>query len=161
MKPKVYLAGACEVEDTWRARAAKALEKLDFEPINPLRGETLRKAGKIVDTDITPKLLVTRDLYDMNQVRLSGGLFIMNLNTTSEGRKPIGTLMELCWAYVHGVPVVGIVGRDCAIEIRKHPWVEECVTHPCTSLKAALELVEEYFCYDVGEESRVDEDEED
>ena len=160
MRTKVYLAGACEVEDTWRARAAKALDKLGFEAINPLRGETLRKAGKVVDTDIPPKLLVARDLYDMSQVKLSGGLFLMSLNTTSEGRKPCGTLYELSWAYTNGVPVIGIIGRDCAIEIRKHPWTEECVTHQCTSLRAALKLIEEYFAYNVGDESRVEEEEE-
>ena len=57
----------------------------------------------------------------------------------------MGTLMELEWAYIFSVPVIGIIGRDTSKDVRDHPWVKNNVTHPCTSLKAALELIEQYF----------------
>lgn len=158
MRPKVYLAGPAEVEDSWRDRATKALDKLGFDVINPMRGEKLRQKRGDIASDISDKLIVTRDHYDMNQVRLSGGFFLMNFSTTAEGRDPMGTLMELEWAWIHNVPVIGILGRDAAAIIKNHPWVKELVTHPSTSLKAALELIEQYFCYAVGEESKLKED---
>jgi hypothetical protein len=150
MRPKVYLAGACEVEDSWRDRAARELDKLGYDPVNPLRGEKLRKRGTKGDvtTDIPDALLVSRDHYDLNHVLLSGGLILMNLNTTPEGRQPLATLMELEWSWMHRVPVVAIIGRDTAPPIRNHPWIKHMVSYSATSLTAALVLIESYFTHD-------------
>lgn len=160
MRPKVYLAGPAEVEDSWRERATKALDKLGFDVVNPMRGEKLRRGRGEGDvgSNVSDKLIVVRDHYDMNQVKLSGGFFLMNFNTTEDDRDPMGTLMELEWAYINNMPVVGILGRDTVAAIRNHPWIKELVTHPCTSLKASLNLIEQYFCYEVEDETKLRED---
>ena len=158
MRPKVYLAGPAEIVDTWRERATKGLDKIGFDVINPMRGETLRSKRGDIESDITPKLIVIRDHYDMNQVRLSGGFFLMKFDTTQDDvpREPMATLMELEWAFIHNVPVVGIIGRETSARIRNHPWVKELVTHSETSLTRALELIEQYFCYEVDEDTKLD-----
>lgn len=140
----VYLAGPVEVEGAvWRERVSKRLEELGFEPLNPLRGEEIRKVGKFVQSDIPDKTIVARDKSDMNRVRLTGGFVIMNLNTTNEGRPPIATLMELQWCVDHDVPVLGIMSdRDCDSRIRTHPWINESLSYKVTSVTAALAFVE-------------------
>ncbi len=146
VKRFVYLAGPVEYEgDTWRGRAGTFVEKLGFEPIDPIRGEQLKRVGKHIESDVPDKVIVMRDLNDLRRVALSGGLVVMNLSTTSDGRKPIGTLFELQWCYDNQVPVIAVMGRDCDPNYRTHPWIKTMVTFEATSVTAALEMVESYF----------------
>jgi nucleoside 2-deoxyribosyltransferase len=146
MKRAVYLAGPVEVEgDTWRARAAEALEKLGFEPINPLRGEEIKKVGKHIQSDVPDKAIVVRDKSDLRRVQLTGGFVVMNLCTTSDGRDPIGTLFELQWCVDRDVPVIAVMGRGCKPNYRTHPWIKEAVGYEASSLTDALNFIENYF----------------
>jgi nucleoside 2-deoxyribosyltransferase len=142
----VYLAGPVEYEgDTWRERARAFLEKLGFETIDPIRGEQLKRVGKHIESDVPDKVIVMRDLNDLRRVALTGGLVVMNLSTTSDRRKPIGTLFELQWCYDNQVPVIAVMGRDCGPNYRTHPWIRTMVTYGAPSVTAALEMVESYF----------------
>jgi hypothetical protein len=141
----VYLAGAVEVEDTWRKRAAESLLKMGLEPLDPMRGEKHKKVGKHVQANVPASLLVMRDLNDMQRVSLSGGLVLMNLSITKEGRKPVGTLFELMWSWQERVPVIAVMGRECPPEYKNHPWIKTMVSYEASSVGAALELIEEYF----------------
>lgn len=141
----VYLAGPVEVQDTWRERAAERLAKIDFEAINPIRGEKHKTVGKHIESNISDSLIVTRDLNDLERTKASAGLVIMNLSTTEEGRKPIGTLFELMWCYQNNVPVIAIIGRNCDPSYKHHPWIKTMVSETVSSVTAALDLIEEYF----------------
>lgn len=141
----VYLAGPVELEGTWRARAGEALAKMGLEPLDPLRGEDHKTVGKHIKASVPDSLLVMRDLNDMQRIKISGGLVLMNLSTTAEGRKPIGTLFELMWCWDNRVPVIAVMGRDCAPEIKNHPWIKTMVSYEASSVTDALNLIEEYF----------------
>jgi nucleoside 2-deoxyribosyltransferase len=147
MKRIIYLAGPVEVEgDTWRERTAEALEKLNFETLNPLRGEEIKKVGNYVKSDISDKAIVARDKHDLERVRLSGGFVVMNLNSSEDGRNPIGTLFELQWCVDNGVPVLGIMSeRNCDSRIRTHPWVNESLSYKVTSVTAAINFIESHL----------------
>lgn len=141
----VYLAGPVEVEDTWRKTAAKALGEMGFEALDPMRGEDIKAVGKHVVTDYPDALVVERDLNDLERVRLSGGLCIMNFNTTKDGRRPGATWCELENCRKAGIPVIAIVGRNTHPATKNNPWVKVLAAARVTSLKAALELIEAYF----------------
>jgi nucleoside 2-deoxyribosyltransferase len=159
-KPKVYLAGPCEAEDTWRERAAEKLDALGFEAVNPLRGEKLRLKRGSITSDVPGTLSFDRDHYDLEQVKLSGGLIIANLDTTREGRDPTATIAECEWAFLNRVPLIAITGKRCKADLKNHPWLERWSCARCTSLTKALQIIELFFTYDDREESEV-EDEED
>jgi hypothetical protein len=86
-----------------------------------------------------------RDLNDMQRIKISGGIVLMNLSTTAEGRKPIGTLFELMWCWDNRIPVIAVMGRDCDPGYRNHPWIKTMVSYEATSVTDALNLIEEYF----------------
>ena len=138
----VYLAGPVEIEDTWREKAADALEKLDFKVLNPLRGEEFKRVGKHIRSSMSDKAIVQRDINDLERVKLSGGFILMNLNSTLEGRNPIGTLFELMWSYLNHVPVVAVMGRECQPVYKNHSWIKEMVMHQATSITDAINFIE-------------------
>lgn len=145
----VYLAGPVEVEDTWREKTAEKLKKLrelglKIEPLDPIRTEQIKRSRGIT-TDIPPHAVVAMNLHDLNRTRLSGGFVLMNLNTTKEGRRPLGTLFEFQWANDHEVPVIAVVGRDAHPDIRNHPFVIRNAAYVATSLTDALNFIEAHF----------------
>lgn len=162
-RPKVYLAGPAEVVDTWRGRAAKALDKLGFDAINPLRGERLKHDRRgLIGSDCPPTLMVVRDHFDMDAAKRSGGLILMSLNTSPEGREPTATLMELEYSYIKSIPVIAIASpKLCLPRYREHPWLEVMAAYRATSLTRALKVIEQYFCFEVGDTSKVELEEED
>ena len=141
----VYLAGAVEIVDTWRARAAAELTEAGFTPLDPMRGEQCKQKGKHVVSDISGELIVARDLNDLQRVAASGGLCLMHLKTTAEGRAPTATLCELMFCYDHQIPVIAVIGPKCSPLLREHPWVHVLTVHRPTSLTAALDLITSYF----------------
>lgn len=141
----VYLAGAVEIVDTWRARAAAELTEAGFTPLDPMRGEQCKQKGKHVISDISGELIVARDLNDLQRVASSGGLCLMHLKTTAEGRAPTATLCELMFCYDHQIPVIAVIGPKCSPLLREHPWVHVLTVHRPTSLTAALDLITTYF----------------
>ncbi|MFX0095567.1 MAG: hypothetical protein ACFFBD_27770 [Candidatus Hodarchaeota archaeon] len=145
IKRYVYLAGAVEIEDTWRMVATEKLAKIGFIAINPIRNEKLKSIGKHIKSETPDRLTVTRDLNDLNQIKLSGGLIIANLNTTKEGRRPCATLMEIFWAWTNQVPIIGVIGKSCEPILKYHPWLKVMVSAEVSSIEKAIDLIQEYF----------------
>lgn len=141
----VYLAGAVEIDDTWRERAAVELRKAGFTPLDPMRGEQVQKKGKHLVSDASDGLIVTRDLNDLDRVAASGGLCLMHLKTTAEGRPPTATLCEMMYCYTKNIPVIAVVGPKCSPILREHPWVRVMTAHRATSVTGALEVITQYF----------------
>jgi hypothetical protein len=141
----VYLAGAVELEDTWRARAAEVLNAADIETINPVRGEECTVVGKHLVPNIPAEVIVSRDLNDLRRVQQAAGVCLMHFKTTADGRLPTATLCEMMWCYDHGVPVIGVIGPKCSPYLREHPWIKVMVTHRETSLTAAMDIIVEHF----------------
>ena len=142
----VYLAGALELEgDTWRKRAGAALAKMNFIPLDPVRRETIKKVGKYAQSDMSDLAVVNRDLNDLKRMELSGGFVLMNLNNSSDGRRPMGTLFELEWCRSRNIPVVAIMGRECDSSLKNHPWVSVSVIYKASSVQDALTFIESYL----------------
>lgn len=151
-KRYIYLAGPIEYDgDTWRKKTAEMLLGYGFTALDPLRNEKILQVGKHLTSDLSDKAIVRRDLDDMNRVKLSGGLMLANLNRTSSGRKAIGTLFELMYAYDHQIPVISIMGKECPVSLKTHPWVKYCSTYEVTSLKGAMEVITSYFLDEVDD----------
>jgi hypothetical protein len=141
----IYLAGAVELEDTWRDRATVELLAMGFTALNPLRGENNKVVGRHLEANVTPEMIVARDLNDLWRVHQSAGVCLMHLKNTVDGRRPTATLCELMWCYLHRVPVIAVIGPKCCAYYREHPWVKVLVTHRDTSLTAALDTIEKHF----------------
>lgn len=143
--PCVYLAGPVEKVDTWRKQAAKRLAKIGFQPINPLRKETISFDGSICKSEASDRVIVTRDLNDLKYTERTGGLCLMKLDTTAEGRKPIGSLFELQYCYDNTIPVVAVMGSRCDEGIRTHPWVRHHIVKAFPTVEEAISFIEDYF----------------
>jgi hypothetical protein len=141
----VYLAGAVELADTWRERAARELEEAGFVALDPLRGEECKVVGKHLVPNIPAELIVARDLNDLRRVERAAGVCLMHLRTTEDGRQPTATLCEMMWCHDHGVPIIGVIGPKCSPYLREHPWVKVMITHRETSLTAALDTIIRQF----------------
>lgn len=74
--------------------------------------------------------------YDLYKLRDSD-LVIVNFNC----EKSIGTTMELALAKEYRIPVIGINtdGKEL------HPWLIECTTRMCDSVREAVEHVVKYY----------------
>lgn len=143
--PCIYLAGPVEKVDTWRNKAAKRLSKLGFRPINPLRKEHLSFNGSVCTSEASDRVIVTRDLNDLKVTAMSGGLCLLKLDTTAEGRKPMGALFELQYCYDNTIPVVAIMGTQCDESIRTHPWVRHHIVTSFPTVEEAINFIENYF----------------
>lgn len=69
----------------------------------------------------------------------------MKLDTTAEGRSPIGTLFELQFCYDNTIPVVAVMGVDCYESIRTHPWIRHHIVKSFPTVEEAIDFVEHYF----------------
>jgi len=143
--PCVYLAGPVEKVDTWRKQAAKKLAKIGLRPINPLRKETISFSGAVCTSGESDRVIVTRDLNDLKVTGMTGGLCLMKLDTTAEGRQPIGSLFELQYCYDNTIPVVAVMGTDCNEGIRTHPWVRHHIVKSFPTVEEAIDFIENYF----------------
>ncbi len=141
----IYLGGPVEAEgDTWRERTGEAVTKLGFDSLNPLRNELLVKVGHYVKSNLSDRQIVSRDLHDLHRVKLSGGFVIMNLNTTKDGRRPIGSLFELQWCKDHDVPVLAVINDKLTHStIRTHPWVLETISYRVSSVTESIQFIRE------------------
>lgn len=142
---KIYLGGPLEVEDTWREKTVEKLEKIGFKAIDPVRSEKIKKIRGVVTSDVPSAAIVARNINDLMQVKLSGGLALFNLSTTKEGRRPIGSLFEIQWCVDHEVSAICVTGRDCDPDIRNHPWIDKHAAYKASSLTDAINFIEVYF----------------
>jgi len=141
----VYLAGPVEEKDTWRGKTVEHLAKLGLEGLDPMRGESIKKIGKRLVTDRSDSAVVSRDLNDLKRTANSGGLCIMNFNTTKDDRRPGATMCELENCREHGIPVIAVIGKATHPQFRNNAWVNVLSAATVTSVTAALKLIEDYF----------------
>lgn len=146
---KVYLAGPIEIKDTWREETEKALKIRGLDPIDPIRNEKTQINSFGVPgppPDLPGSLVVARDLSDLRETKYSGGFVLMNLNTSDEGRRPIGSLFELQWCYDNQVPCIVFMHEETTDpSIFCHSWVHNHATHIVSTLEEALKFVEQYL----------------
>lgn len=148
MRPSVYLAGPVEKVDTWRKLAAERLTSSGLRPINPLRNETIHfESGGVITSDIPDNAIVARDLNDLKATSLSGGFCLMNLQTSDEGRRPIGSLFELQYCYDHSIPVIAVMGEKCDRTISTHPWVRNHIVAGFPSVEEAIDFILSYMSF--------------
>ena len=74
--------------------------------------------------------------YDLYNVRTSD-IVIVNFNDPNS----LGTAMELVLAKELRIPVVGINKENKKL----HPWLTECCTRMCDSLREAVDYVVEFY----------------
>lgn len=75
--------------------------------------------------------------FDLNGLRKSD-LVIVNFNDP----KSLGTMAELILAKEYNIPVIGL-NQDNKKQL--HPWLEECVTRMCFSLREVADHVVKYY----------------
>ncbi len=143
---KCYLAGPVELIDTWREKASKDLKEIGVEPINPMEGEEIRKLDNgMFTSQFTPKEILERNIRDLVSVKESNGICLMKLDTSEEGRRPTGALLEFEWCVLNEVPVVWVVSDRTEQNIRCSPWTAEQATHIAESMEDALGYIKSNY----------------
>ena len=135
---RVYLSGAMgslsfEEQNKWRKQIMEAItynydcEKKPhfFNPVNYYNFEETRHRSEREVME-----------FDLNAVRNSD-LLVVNFNDP----KSIGTAMELMLAKEKNIPIIGFGVNGQAI----HPWLLECCTRVCESLKETVEHIVNFY----------------
>lgn len=139
---KCYLAGPVELVDTWREKASKDLREIGVEPINPMEGEEIRRLDNgMVISQFTHKEILERNIRDLVAVKKSNGVCLMKLDTSEEGRRPTGALLEFEWCVLNEVPVIWVVSEKTETNIRHSPWTSEQATYIAESMEDAIEYI--------------------
>ena len=140
---KVYLAGPIEGlsygESTeWRQVVKKKLEATGLITCySPMRGKDFLKnetkiGGSYKNPKATAKAIMSRDFHDCT----TADLIFANLLGAKE--KGIGTAMEIGWAYMLHIPVVGVM-QDTGNPF-EHPMFTEGVRFRTDDLEEGIEL---------------------
>jgi hypothetical protein len=139
----VYLSGPIagstfKDASDWREYVTKSFPP-HIQGVSPLRGHSmLANMGPITNNMLehpmrTDRAINTRDRFDT----LRAKAILVNLLGTT--KVSIGTVMEIAWAYDHGIPVI------CAMEPEgnphDHPMVRDCLSVRVASLDEAIEIV--------------------
>jgi hypothetical protein len=103
----------------------------DISFLNPLNGETeIAKDG--LSSNVPSKVILIKDY---NAIK-SSKLFIVNMETFGVQRPPIGTLMEIAFAYEFRIPIIMIAQEEV---YKKHPFVSNMVHWYFDSVDEMLE----------------------
>jgi nucleoside 2-deoxyribosyltransferase len=144
---RVYLAGPIsgktfDESEGWRdyARRMLHLTGTGIEAYSPMRAkEYLRDEGTIdpfvqsPEVMSTPSGITTRDRWDCTRADVVLANF-----ADSGDRVSIGTCIELGWADISRVPVVGVLPED---NVHNHPMVWELVGFRVPTLDEAIEVI--------------------
>lgn len=135
---KIYLSGGMgnvsfEEQSKWRQQITNAIKynydcekkPLFFNPVNYYNFEEVRHRSE--------REAMEFDLYNLR----NSNLVVVNFNDP----KSIGTAMELMLAKERNIPVVGFGVNGQTI----HPWLLECCTRVCDSLKEVVEHIVEFY----------------
>lgn len=135
---KIYLSGSMsgvsfEEQSKWRKQVQDAInfnydcEKKPyfFNPVNYYNFEEVRHKSEREVME-----------FDLNALRYSD-LVIVNFNDPTS----IGTAMELMLAKERNIPIIGFGVNGQTI----HPWLLECCTRVCDSLREAVEHVVDFY----------------
>lgn len=135
---KIYLSGGMgslsfEEQSKWRRQVIEAItynydckkKPVFFNPVNYYNFEEVRYRSEREVME-----------FDLNALRNSN-LIVVNFNDP----KSIGTAMELMLAKERNTPVIGFGVNGQTI----HPWLLECCTRICDSLKEIVEHIVEFY----------------
>lgn len=135
---KIYLSGGMgslsfEEQSKWRRQVIEAItynydckkKPVFFNPVNYYNFEEVRYRSEREVME-----------FDLNALRNSN-LIVVNFNDP----KSIGTAMELMLAKERNTPVIGFGVNGQTI----HPWLLECCTRVCDSLKEIVEHIVEFY----------------
>jgi len=141
---KVYLAGFINNEVMsqcleWRKAIRTHYEnykgaRYPIEFLDPCNGEAeadLKNEG--LESSVSPKIIMLRDYHSV--VKLAD-ITIANMNTFGRNRAPIGTIMEVAWAWEHHKPVIVISNEEVW---KKHPMFS---TATCVRVDTYQELLD-------------------
>lgn len=141
----VYLAGPIsgktyDESEGWRDIARASLEAVGITAFSPMRAkEYLRAEGVINPFVQSPKVMsspsgiTTRDRWDCTRCDVVLANF-----SESDGRVSIGTCIELGWADIARVPVIGVLPED---DVHNHPMVWELIGMRVDTLEEAVEVI--------------------
>jgi nucleoside 2-deoxyribosyltransferase len=134
MTPKsIYLAGPITGLNhagsvNWRKQFAELMSGLGVECFSPMRGKDYLESETVIQGSYPGSILsnqraiMTRDRYDCTRC----SLIVANLlrDVAAAGQKPsLGTVMELGWADLSRIPVIGIIEKDVTSSPYNHPMV--------------------------------------
>lgn len=135
---RIYLSGAMgsvsfEEQSKWRNQVINAIKfnhdctkkPTFFNPVNYYNFEEVRYKSEREVME-----------FDLNALRNSD-LVIVNFNDP----KSIGTAMELMLAKERNIPIIGFGAAEREI----HPWLLECCTRVCESLRETVEHVVDFY----------------
>lgn len=138
-KVKIYLSGAMsgiswEEQTKWRRNVIDAIKynydaskkPVFFDPTQYYNFEENRHKNE--------REVFEFDLYNLR----NSNLVIVNLG--SNGDKSIGTSMELILAKESRIPVIAFNRNG-----ETHPWLLECCTRVCDTLREAVEHIVEFY----------------
>lgn len=151
MKRTIYLAGLISTEFpeslNWRERIAPQLIKLGFNVRSPMSGKKNLKNdspdGGISSSRLTSRDIILRDRRDVREA----DIVLAHLETFGSPRPLLGTIAELAWAFDQQTPVVGITAPGNYL-MRKHPFMEQFVSHFVESEDEALGFLWQNFGLD-------------
>jgi nucleoside 2-deoxyribosyltransferase len=130
---KVYLSGPIypdnkEATDEWRRESKNVLIRGGIWTIDPCRNKAIYTYGLY-----TPNEIVFRDLKDVDE----SDMILANFMMVGD-KLPIGTVMEIMYAWEHKKPVV-IVSTDP--RIITHPWLLAMSVRIYPKLQEALDYI--------------------
>ena len=136
---KIYLSGGMtginfEEQSKWRQQIQDAIRFGDYDytkkPVffNPVQYYNFEEVRHKSEREAME--------FDLNGLRKSD-LVIVNFNNP----KSIGTAMELMLAKERNMPIIGWNPSGEPL----HPWLIECVTRMCDSLKEVVEHTVEFY----------------
>lgn len=135
---KIYLSGGMgslsyEEQSKWRQQVVDAVKfnyecekkPIFFNPVNYYNFEEVRHRSE--------REAMEFDLYNLR----NSNLVVVNFNDP----KSIGTAMELILAKEYRIPVIGFGASGQTI----HPWLLECCTRVCDSLKEMVNHIVDFY----------------
>lgn len=137
-KVKIYLSGGMgnlsfEEQSKWRQQVQDAIKfnyecekkPVFFNPVDYYNFQEVRYRSE--------REIMEFDLYNLR----NSNLIVVNFNDP----KSIGTAMELMLAKEYHIPIIGFGVNGQTI----HPWLLECCTRVCDSLREVVEHVVEFY----------------
>jgi hypothetical protein len=136
---KIFLSGGMgslsfEEQNEWRNRVMNAIRYGDYDYekkphfFNPVDYYNYKETNHKTEREAME--------FDLNALRKSD-LVIVNFNDP----KSLGSAMELILAKELHIPVIGL-NKD-GVEL--HPWLIECCTRICDTMKELVEHVVDYY----------------
>ena len=138
-KFNIYLSGGMsglteEEQTAWRSKVRNAIMFEDYEyKKSPYFFDPTQHYSIFKEEHKSEREAMEYDLYKLR----NSDLVVVNFNAANS----IGTTMELALAKEYRIPVIGVNADNKEL----HPWLIECCTRMCGSLREAVEHVVKFY----------------